>query len=161
MVYDASRVSLSPLREFRNCLILFPQPPTTFVTLLLPSFFLSFHFTSILDTSLTLRSQSVVVVTTVGPFDRYGTPLVELCAQWGTHYCDITGETNWVREMIEKYDALARETGSKIVHFCGHDCLPWVCAIFHFILPPTLCIPLIRLSNFFFMARLLLRISWL
>ena len=43
----------------------------------------------------------------------------------GTDYCDITGETDWVREMIDKHDNRARETGSRIVHFCGHDCVPW------------------------------------
>ena len=43
----------------------------------------------------------------------------------GTHYGDITGETDWVREMIDKYDDLARKTGARIVSFCGHDCVPW------------------------------------
>lgn len=70
-----------------------------------------------------------VIVTTVGPFDRYGTPLVELCAQYGTHYCDITGETDWVRKTIHLFDDQARETGARIVHFCGHDCVPWDLAV--------------------------------
>jgi len=70
-------------------------------------------------------SETRVVITTVGPYDRYGTPLVELCAHYGTSYCDITGEANWVREMTDKYDETARRTGARIVHFCGHDCLPW------------------------------------
>ena len=43
----------------------------------------------------------------------------------GTDYCDITGETDWVREMIDKYDSTAKKTGARIVHFCGHDCVPW------------------------------------
>lgn len=43
----------------------------------------------------------------------------------GTHYCDITGETDWVRKMIDKYDDVARESGARIVSFCGHDCIPW------------------------------------
>lgn len=43
----------------------------------------------------------------------------------GTHYCDITGETDWVRKMIDQYDSVARASGSRIVHFCGHDCVPW------------------------------------
>jgi len=43
----------------------------------------------------------------------------------GTHYCDITGETDWVRNMIDQYDDVARASGSRIVHFCGHDCIPW------------------------------------
>ena len=43
----------------------------------------------------------------------------------GTHYCDITGETDWVRQMIDLYDDAARASGAKIVSFCGHDCIPW------------------------------------
>lgn len=69
--------------------------------------------------------QTKVVITTVGPFDKYGTKLVESCAIHGTHYCDITGETDWVRQMIELYDTTARKSGARIVHFCGHDCVPW------------------------------------
>lgn len=74
---------------------------------------------------LLLSSDTRVVITTAGPFDRYGTPVVALCAQYGTSYADITGETNWVREMIDKYDDVAKKTGARIVHFCGHDCIPW------------------------------------
>ena len=43
----------------------------------------------------------------------------------GTDYCDITGETDWVRDMIDKHDNTARRSGARIVHFCGHDCVPW------------------------------------
>jgi len=70
-----------------------------------------------------------VVCTTAGPFDKYGSDLVKCCAERGTHYCDITGETDWVRKMIDKYDEKARETGARIVHFCGHDCVPWDLAV--------------------------------
>lgn len=66
-----------------------------------------------------------VVATTAGPFDKYGTALVQCCAQCGTHYCDITGETDWVRRMIDLFDPLAQRSGARIVHFCGHDCVPW------------------------------------
>lgn len=70
-----------------------------------------------------------VVITTAGPFDKYGSDLVKLCAENGTHYCDITGETDWVRKMIDKHDSAARKTGARIVHFCGHDCVPWDLAV--------------------------------
>eukprot|EP00292_Cryptomonas_paramecium_P010305 CAMPEP_0113704538 /NCGR_PEP_ID=MMETSP0038_2-20120614/26579_1 /TAXON_ID=2898 /ORGANISM="Cryptomonas paramecium" /LENGTH=262 /DNA_ID=CAMNT_0000629339 /DNA_START=45 /DNA_END=829 /DNA_ORIENTATION=- /assembly_acc=CAM_ASM_000170 len=66
-----------------------------------------------------------VVITTAGPFELYGTRVVSACAEHGTHYCDITGEVDWVRLMVEKYDGLARKSGARIVHFCGHDCVPW------------------------------------
>jgi short subunit dehydrogenase-like uncharacterized protein len=66
-----------------------------------------------------------VVLSTVGPFARYGTLLVSVCASEGTSYCDITGEVAWVREMIDRYDDVARETNARVVHLCGHDSVPW------------------------------------
>jgi short subunit dehydrogenase-like uncharacterized protein len=65
-----------------------------------------------------------VVVTTVGPYARYGLPLVEACARAGTHYADLTGEVLFVREAIDRCDALARESGARIVHSCGYDSVP-------------------------------------
>ena len=69
--------------------------------------------------------QTKVVISTAGPFTLHGTALVAACAEHGTHYCDITGEADWVRQMILRFDDLARRSGSRIVHFCGHDCVPW------------------------------------
>jgi short subunit dehydrogenase-like uncharacterized protein len=65
-----------------------------------------------------------VVVTTVGPYARYGLPVVEACARAGTHYADLTGEVLFVREAIDRYDAVARESGARIVHSCGFDSVP-------------------------------------
>jgi len=64
------------------------------------------------------------VVTTVGPFARYGQTLVEQCAAAGTHYCDTTGEGSFVRQTVFQLDAVARATGAHIVNLCGMDCLP-------------------------------------
>lgn len=78
------------------------------------------------DASLaSMVSSTKVIITTAGPFRKYGSSLVKYCAAYGTHYCDTTGETDWVREMIDKYDDVAKKTGARIVHFCGHDCIPW------------------------------------
>ncbi|GMI22347.1 hypothetical protein TeGR_g2886 [Tetraparma gracilis] len=74
---------------------------------------------------LKMVKQTKVIATTAGPFARCGTLLVEACVESGVDYCDITGETNWVREMIAKYDDKARETGSRVVCHCGHDSVPW------------------------------------
>ena len=63
-------------------------------------------------------------MTTVGPFAKYGSPVVEVCAKYGTHYVDITGESDWVREMLVQWDATAQRTGAKIISHCGNDCLP-------------------------------------
>ncbi len=71
-----------------------------------------------------LAASARVVVTTVGPYARYGLPLVEACARAGTHYADLTGEVLFVREAIDRADAVARETGARIVHSCGYDSVP-------------------------------------
>eukprot|EP01031_Cornospumella_fuschlensis_P027154 gene27154-32800_t len=82
------------------------------------------------DKSLSdMCSQTKVVITTAGPFSKYGTKLVRACVLNGTHYCDITGETDWVRRMIDQFDDAAKVSGSRIVHFCGHDCVPWDLAV--------------------------------
>jgi short subunit dehydrogenase-like uncharacterized protein len=71
-----------------------------------------------------LAAATRVVATTVGPYARYGLPLVEACARAGTHYADLTGEVLFVRAAIDRYDALARGTGARIVHSCGYDSVP-------------------------------------
>jgi short subunit dehydrogenase-like uncharacterized protein len=78
-----------------------------------------------LDTLKKMVNSTKCVITTVGPFMRYGSPLVEACANYGTDYCDITGETDFVRIMIDQFDDIARANGARIVHFTGHDCVPW------------------------------------
>lgn len=50
---------------------------------------------------------------------------MELCAKYGTHYADITGEVDWNKDMMKQYESTARQTGAKIVSFCGHDSIPW------------------------------------
>ena len=71
-----------------------------------------------------LAGSTRVVATTVGPYARYGMPLVEACARAGTHYCDLTGEVLFVHEAIERADGVARESGARIVHSCGYDSIP-------------------------------------
>ena len=65
------------------------------------------------------------IITTAGPFCKYGSNVVAFCARYGTNYADITGETGWNKEMIVKYEDLAKETGAKIVSLCGNDSIPW------------------------------------
>ena len=65
-----------------------------------------------------------VVCTTVGPYAKYGSPLVAACAEEGTHYCDLTGEVHWMRRMIDLHHARATATGARIVHTCGFDSIP-------------------------------------
>lgn len=71
-----------------------------------------------------VAGQTRVLATTVGPYARYGMPVVEACARAGTHYADLTGEVLFVRDAIDRVDALARESGARIVHACGYDSIP-------------------------------------
>jgi short subunit dehydrogenase-like uncharacterized protein len=77
-----------------------------------------------------MASRTRVVITTVGPFAKYGRLLVRACANCGTHYADITGETDFFRECVDRYDEDARRTGAKIVPHCGNDCIPWDMAVY-------------------------------
>lgn len=71
-----------------------------------------------------LARASRVVCSTAGPFARFGSHLVAACADAGTDYCDITGEVQWVREMIDAHDERARRSGARLVHCCGFDSIP-------------------------------------
>ena len=71
-----------------------------------------------------LAQRTRVVLTTVGPYARYGSELVAACAGNGTHYCDLAGEVQWIRRMIDAHDATARKNGARIVHCCGFDSIP-------------------------------------
>jgi saccharopine dehydrogenase (NAD+, L-lysine-forming) len=65
-----------------------------------------------------------VVLTTVGPYIKYGLPLVAACAAAGTDCADLTGETNFILESIDLYHKQAADTGARIVHSCGFDSIP-------------------------------------
>lgn len=66
-----------------------------------------------------------VVITTVGPYARYGEPLVAACAEAGTDYVDLSGEPVWMARMIQRHAARARNSGARIVFSCGFDSLPF------------------------------------
>jgi short subunit dehydrogenase-like uncharacterized protein len=65
-----------------------------------------------------------VLVTTAGPYALYGDAIVDACVQQRTHYADITGETAWVRRVIDRHHARAARDGTRIVPFCGFDSVP-------------------------------------
>jgi short subunit dehydrogenase-like uncharacterized protein len=64
------------------------------------------------------------VVTTVGPYFRYGLPLVEACVEAGAGYADLTGEVLFMRESIDRFHDRAARAGARIVHACGFDSIP-------------------------------------
>jgi short subunit dehydrogenase-like uncharacterized protein len=69
-------------------------------------------------------ASALAVLTTVGPYQAYGTCVLEACAMAGTDYLDLCGEPNWMRAMIDAYDSAARENGARILFSCGFDSIP-------------------------------------
>lgn len=72
----------------------------------------------------TMCDKAKVIITTVGPYDLYGEPLVKACVEAGTDYCDLTGEVQWMHKMIGKYEEAAKASGARITHTCGFDSIP-------------------------------------
>jgi short subunit dehydrogenase-like uncharacterized protein len=73
-----------------------------------------------------------VIITTVGPYQLYGEPLIAACAKAGTDYVDLCGEPAWMRQMIDKYHAEAEASGARIVFSCGFDSIPFDLGV-HFV----------------------------
>jgi len=76
------------------------------------------------DSLYSLVDKTTVILTTVGPYAYYGNELVRICAETGTHYCDLTGEVPWMRRMIDQHHETAQKSGAKIVFSCGFDSIP-------------------------------------
>lgn len=71
-----------------------------------------------------------LVLTTVGPYQIYGSLLVGLCAKSGTDYVDLCGESVWMRHMIDAHEDEAKKSGARIVFSCGFDSIPSDLGIF-------------------------------
>lgn len=69
-------------------------------------------------------SQTRVILNTAGPFALYANALVDACVRYKTHYVDITGETPWVKTLIDRYHAQAATDGTRIIPCCGFDSVP-------------------------------------
>ena len=77
-----------------------------------------------LEALRSLTSQTKVVLSTAGPFARYGSLLVQACVENATHYTDITGENHWVKGLIDKHHEEAASKGTRIIPSCGYDSIP-------------------------------------
>ncbi len=71
-----------------------------------------------------VAASAEVVCTTVGPYSKHGEELVAACVDAETDYCDLTGETPFIRTMIDRHHERARADGTRIVHCCGFDSIP-------------------------------------
>ncbi|HEX7884293.1 MAG TPA: saccharopine dehydrogenase NADP-binding domain-containing protein [Afipia sp.] len=77
-----------------------------------------------------LVGQTKAVLTTVGPYQLYGSELVAACAASGTDYLDLCGEPAWMRQMIDAHHATAQSTGARILFSCGFDSIPFELGVF-------------------------------
>lgn len=71
-----------------------------------------------------LTRSTTLLINTIGPYHLYSSPVVEACARNGTHYLDVTGESPWVLEMIERYHTTAEKTGAIIIPEIGIESAP-------------------------------------
>ena len=74
--------------------------------------------------------QTGSVLSTVGPYQLYGSELVAACAASATDYLDLCGEPVWMRQMIDAHQATAQSSGARIVFSCGFDSLPFELGVF-------------------------------
>jgi short subunit dehydrogenase-like uncharacterized protein len=72
-----------------------------------------------------LVQQTRIVISTVGPYQRYGDALVNACAKVGTDYVDLCGEPNWMAQKIQQLSEPAKKSGARIVFSCGFDSVPF------------------------------------
>jgi short subunit dehydrogenase-like uncharacterized protein len=72
-----------------------------------------------------MAESTKVVISTVGPYIKYGEPLVAACAEAGTDYVDLTGEPEFVDLMWLRYHKQAQKSGARLVHSCGFDSIPY------------------------------------
>jgi short subunit dehydrogenase-like uncharacterized protein len=66
-----------------------------------------------------------VVITSVGPYQLYGSDLLAACVESGTDYMDLCGEPIWLKQMIDKHEARAKASGARIMFSCGFDSVPF------------------------------------
>ena len=71
-----------------------------------------------------MTKQTQVLISTVGPYLKYGEPLIKSCVQNGTDYVDLTGEAIFIKDMLDKYQDTAKQSGARIVNSCGFDSIP-------------------------------------
>jgi len=71
-----------------------------------------------------IASRTRVMLNTAGPFALHGDAIVAACVQSRTHYVDITGETAWVRTLIDRHHERAATDGTRIIPCCGFDSVP-------------------------------------
>ena len=78
-----------------------------------------------------MAARTKAIITTVGPYQLYGEPLLKACVEAGTDYVDLCGEPAWMKDMIDRYDDAAKKSGARIVLSCGFDSIPFDLGVYH------------------------------
>ena len=71
-----------------------------------------------------MTQRTKVICSTVGPYSKYGSLLVKSCIKTNTHYCDLAGEAQWIRKIVDTYHQEAKNKKIRIVNSCGFDSIP-------------------------------------
>ncbi|KAJ5785379.1 uncharacterized protein N7503_010591 [Penicillium pulvis] len=71
-----------------------------------------------------LAQKTKLIINCIGPYHLYSSPVVEACANNGTHYLDVTGETPWIKLIIDKYHETAKANGCIIIPSAGMESVP-------------------------------------
>ena len=87
----------------------------------LPILLVDSHDSILLDN---MTSVCRLVISTVGPYLKYGKPLIKSCVKNSTDYCDLTGEVPFIRESIDLFEEKAKKNKCRIIHSCGFDSIP-------------------------------------
>lgn len=78
-----------------------------------------------------MAASTKVLLTTVGPYQLYGSDVVAACVAAGTDYVDLSGEPGWMHDTIAAHDAAAKASGARIVHSCGFDSIPFDLGVYY------------------------------
>ncbi|MEP2650479.1 MAG: saccharopine dehydrogenase NADP-binding domain-containing protein [Paraglaciecola sp.] len=76
-------------------------------------------------------NRTKLMLTTVGPYQIYGSELIAMCAKSGVDYVDLCGEPVWMSEMIPTHEKAAQQSGARIVFSCGFDSIPSDMGVYH------------------------------
>ncbi len=71
------------------------------------------------ETLSSLLEGAHVVIDAVGPFLRFGEPVVRAAVEHGVHFLDITAEQSYMAQVLERHDRAAREKGVVVVNAQG------------------------------------------
>lgn len=83
------------------------------------------------DQLVAMVKRTKALITTAGPYQYYGDLVVEACAEEGTDYVDLAGESNWIADKTAALEDVAKKSGARLVFSCGFDSIPFDLGVFY------------------------------